>query len=66
MEPDYAFKVVKSVGITSTGVRGKDFVCIVTQKKVLVWKCLIANGSFVDWKKNRPKAQKKNNSKFEK
>lgn len=37
-EPEYAFKAVKSAGITSIGVRGKDSVCVVTQKKVPVWK----------------------------
>ncbi|GMP36969.1 hypothetical protein CsSME_00008890 [Camellia sinensis var. sinensis] len=31
---EYAFKAVKSSGITSIGVRGKDSVCVVTQKKV--------------------------------
>lgn len=31
---EYAFKAVKSVGVTSIGVRGKDSVCVVTQKKV--------------------------------
>eukprot|EP00271_Cylindrocystis_brebissonii_P010851 TRINITY_DN27291_c0_g1_i1.p1 TRINITY_DN27291_c0_g1~~TRINITY_DN27291_c0_g1_i1.p1 ORF type:complete len:252 (+),score=56.24 TRINITY_DN27291_c0_g1_i1:155-910(+) len=31
---EYAFKAVKSAGITSIGVRGKDSVCVVTQKKV--------------------------------
>lgn len=31
---EYAFKAVKSVGNTSIGVRGKDTVCLVTQKKV--------------------------------
>ena len=36
-EPEYAFKAVKSAGITSIGVRGKDSVCVVTQKKVPVW-----------------------------
>ncbi|GJY43913.1 proteasome subunit alpha type-6 [Tanacetum coccineum] len=30
----YAFKAVKVVGVTSIGVRGKDAVCVVTQKKV--------------------------------
>ncbi|CAI5947374.1 unnamed protein product, partial [Closterium sp. NIES-65] len=30
----YAFKAVKSVGVTSIAVRGKDSVCFVTQKKV--------------------------------
>ncbi|KAL6140651.1 hypothetical protein ACLB2K_058949 [Fragaria x ananassa] len=33
---EYAFKAVKSAGITSIGVRGKDSVCVVTQKKVPV------------------------------
>lgn len=31
---EYAFKAVKSVGVTSIAVRGKDSVCFVTQKKV--------------------------------
>ncbi|KAK9857562.1 hypothetical protein WJX84_007039 [Apatococcus fuscideae] len=31
---EYAFKAVKSGGITSIAVRGKDSVCLVTQKKV--------------------------------
>ncbi|KAL0885170.1 hypothetical protein Bca101_009152 [Brassica carinata] len=31
---EYAFKAVKAAGITSIGVRGKDSVCVVTQKKV--------------------------------
>mmetsp|Transcript_63463 Transcript_63463/g.200719 ORF Transcript_63463/g.200719 Transcript_63463/m.200719 type:complete len:247 (-) Transcript_63463:610-1350(-) len=31
---EYAFKAVKAPGITSIGVRGKDCVCVVTQKKV--------------------------------
>jgi len=31
---EYAFKAVKSVGNTSIAVRGKDAVCVVTQKKV--------------------------------
>ncbi|KAH6556712.1 hypothetical protein KP509_1Z160700 [Ceratopteris richardii] len=31
---EYAFKAVKGSGITSIGVRGKDSVCVVTQKKV--------------------------------
>jgi 20S proteasome alpha/beta subunit len=33
---EYAFKAVKSAGITSIGVRGEDSVCVVTQKKVPV------------------------------
>ncbi|RVW52142.1 Proteasome subunit alpha type-6 [Vitis vinifera] len=33
---EYAFKAVKASGITSIGVRGKDSVCVVTQKKVPV------------------------------
>lgn len=33
---EYAFKAVKAAGITSIGVRGKDSVCFVTQKKVPV------------------------------
>jgi 20S proteasome subunit alpha 1 len=31
---EYSFKAVKAAGITSIGVRGKDSVCFVTQKKV--------------------------------
>ncbi|DBA70895.1 hypothetical protein WJX82_006779 [Trebouxia sp. C0006] len=31
---EYAFKAVKAAGITSIAVRGKDSVCVVTQKKV--------------------------------
>ncbi|KAK9797004.1 hypothetical protein WJX73_003416 [Symbiochloris irregularis] len=31
---EYAFKAVKSVGITSIAVRGKDCACVVTQRKV--------------------------------
>ncbi|XP_038899956.1 proteasome subunit alpha type-6-like [Benincasa hispida] len=31
---EYAFKAVKSAGTTSIGVKGKDSVCVVTQKKV--------------------------------
>mmetsp|Transcript_3608 Transcript_3608/g.10840 ORF Transcript_3608/g.10840 Transcript_3608/m.10840 type:complete len:248 (+) Transcript_3608:121-864(+) len=31
---EYAFKAVKSTGITSIAVRGKDSVCAITQKKV--------------------------------
>lgn len=33
---EYAFKAVKAAGVTSIGVRGKDSVCVVTQKKVPV------------------------------
>ncbi|GBG76909.1 hypothetical protein CBR_g23123 [Chara braunii] len=33
-QQEYAFKAVKAAGITSIGVRGKDCVCVVTQKKV--------------------------------
>lgn len=33
---EYAFKAVKAAGITSIGVRGRDSVCVVTQKKVPV------------------------------
>jgi len=36
---EYAFKAVKSSGVTSIGVRGKDSVCVVTQKKVPVRAC---------------------------
>lgn len=36
IETEYAFKAVKAAGITSIGVRGKDSVCVVTQKKVPV------------------------------
>merc|ERR1712205_168393 len=31
---EYAFKAIKSVGVTTIGVRGKDSVCVVTQKKI--------------------------------
>jgi len=31
---EYAFKAVKAAGLTSIAVRGKDSVCVVTQKKV--------------------------------
>jgi len=31
---EYAFKAVKSTGITSIAVRGKDCICAITQKKV--------------------------------
>jgi len=31
---EYAFKAVKAAGVTSIGVRGKDSICVVTQKKV--------------------------------
>jgi 20S proteasome subunit alpha 1 len=33
---EYAFKAVKAAATTSIGVRGKDSVCVVTQKKVPV------------------------------
>lgn len=33
---EYAFKAAKAAGITSIGVRGKDSVAVVTQKKVPV------------------------------
>ena len=36
---EYAFKAVKAAGITSIAVRGKDSVCVVTQKKVTVGMC---------------------------
>ncbi|KAJ7540505.1 hypothetical protein O6H91_10G018800 [Diphasiastrum complanatum] len=43
---EYAFKAVKAAGITSIGVRGKDSVCVVTQKKVPITKFigLLATG----------------------
>ncbi|XP_020587386.1 proteasome subunit alpha type-6 [Phalaenopsis equestris] len=31
---EYAFKAVKAAGVTSIGVRGRDSICVVTQKKV--------------------------------
>lgn len=31
---EYAFKAVKSAGITAIAVRGKDCVCVATQRKV--------------------------------
>eukprot|EP01027_Heterolobosea_sp_BB2_P001387 GEZU01002114.1.p1 GENE.GEZU01002114.1~~GEZU01002114.1.p1 ORF type:complete len:248 (+),score=72.76 GEZU01002114.1:113-856(+) len=31
---EYAFKAIKTPGITSVGVRGQDTVCVVTQKKI--------------------------------
>ena len=36
LRTEYAFKAVKSSGVTSIAVRGKDSVCLVTQKKVPV------------------------------
>ena len=36
LRTEYAFKAVKSSGVTSIAVRGKDSVCVVTQKKVPV------------------------------
>jgi len=39
---EYAFKAVKTAGITSIGVRGKDSVCVVTQKKVPVSESLFS------------------------
>ncbi|MQL79981.1 hypothetical protein Taro_012410 [Colocasia esculenta] len=33
---EYAFKAVKAAAITSIGVRGRDAICVVTQKKVPV------------------------------
>lgn len=52
---EYAFKAVKAAGITSIGVRGKDSVCVVTQKKVPVssasivvhWFCLLGHRKWV-------------------
>jgi len=39
-DTEYAFKAIKSVGVTSIGVRGKDSVCVVTQKKIPVRRAL--------------------------
>lgn len=36
LNAEYAFKAVKSEGVTSIAVRGKDSVAFVTQKKVPV------------------------------
>jgi hypothetical protein len=36
MHTEYAFKAVRSSGVTSIAVRGKDSVVFVTQKKVAV------------------------------
>jgi 20S proteasome subunit alpha 1 len=33
---EYAFRAVKTSGLTSIGVRGDDSVCIVTEKRVPV------------------------------
>ncbi len=33
---EYAFRAVKTSGITSIGVRGADTVCVVTEKRVPV------------------------------
>ena len=41
---EYAFKAVKSAGVTSIGIRGADSVCVVTQKKVPVsWSATVAS-----------------------
>ena len=40
LRTEYAFKAVKSSGVTSIAVRGKDSVCLVTQKKVPVRRLL--------------------------
>ena len=39
-DTEYALKAIKSVGVTSIGVRGKDSVCVVTQKKIPVRRAL--------------------------
>jgi hypothetical protein len=44
---EYAFKAVKSAGVTSIGVRGADSVCVVTQKKVPV--SCSATFASMDW-----------------
>lgn len=34
---EYAFRAVKTSGITSVGVKGQDCVCLVTEKRVPVY-----------------------------
>lgn len=48
MPKEYAFKAVRSVGVTSIGVRGKDSVVFVTQKKVAVSEGSKGGGD-LDW-----------------